>query len=65
MVTIKGRVVEQTTRGADEHIDKLAQKYLKAERYPSHTPNVKRIIFKIKPEKTFYIPPINICKKIK
>jgi len=23
MVTIKGRVVEQTTEGADEHIDKL------------------------------------------
>jgi len=57
MVTIKGRVVEQTTRGADEHIDKLAKKYLNAERYPGHTPNVKRIIFKIKPEKTFYTPP--------
>lgn len=45
MVTIKGRVVEQTTKGADEHIDKLAKKYLNAERYPAHSPNVKRIIF--------------------
>ena len=57
MVTIKGRVVEQTTEGADEHIDKLARRYLDAERYPSHSPNVKRIILKIKPEKIFYLPP--------
>ena len=57
MVTIKGRVVEQTTVGAEEHIDKLAKKYLNAERYPSHSPNVQRIILKIKPEKIFYLPP--------
>ncbi len=57
MVTIRGRVVEQSTEGADEHIDKLARRYLNAERYPSHSPNVKRIILKIKPEKIFYLPP--------
>ena len=57
MVTIKGRVVEQTTKGADEHIDKLAKRYLNAARYPAHSPNVKRIILKIKPEKIFYLPP--------
>jgi PPOX class probable F420-dependent enzyme len=57
MVTVKGRVVEQTTTGADEHIDKLAKKYLDTERYPAHSPNVKRIIFKIKPEKISYLPP--------
>ena len=57
MVTIKGRVIEQTTSGADEHIDRLAKKYLNAERYPAHSPNVKRIILKIKPEKIFYLPP--------
>jgi PPOX class probable F420-dependent enzyme len=57
MVTIRGRVVEQTTEGADEHIDKLARRYLNAERYPSHSPNVERIILKIKPEKIFYLPP--------
>lgn len=57
MITIKGRVVEQTTKGADEHIDKLAKKYLNTERYPAHSPNVKRIILKMKPEKIFYIPP--------
>jgi PPOX class probable F420-dependent enzyme len=57
MVTVRGRVVEQTTEGADEHIDKLARRYLNAERYPNHSPNVKRIILKIKPEKIFYLPP--------
>ncbi len=57
MVTIKGRVIEQTTEGADEHIDKLAKRYLDTERYPAHSPAVKRIILKIKPEKIFYLPP--------
>ena len=57
MVTIKGRVVEQTTEGANEHIDKLAKKYLDADRYPAHSPSVKRIILKVKPEKIFYLPP--------
>jgi hypothetical protein len=58
MITIKGRVVDQTTKGADEHIDKLAKRYLNAERYPAHSSSVKRIILKIKPEKIFYVPPI-------
>jgi len=57
MVTIKGRVVEQTTQNADRNIDDLARKYLNAERYPSHSPSVERIILKIKPEKIYYIPP--------
>ena len=57
MISVKGRVVEQTTKRADEHVDKLAQKYLNVERYPAHSPNVKRVILKIKPEKLFYIPP--------
>lgn len=57
MITIKGRVIEQTTEGADKHIDDLAKRYLNAEKYPSHSPDVKRIILKIKPEKVYYIPP--------
>jgi PPOX class probable F420-dependent enzyme len=57
MITVKGRVIEQTTKGADEHIDKLAKRYLNAEKYPAHSPSVKRIILKVKPEKIFYLPP--------
>jgi PPOX class probable F420-dependent enzyme len=57
MVMIRGRVVEQTNTGADEHIDKLAKKYLGLEKYPMRSPQEKRIILKIKPEKVFYQPP--------
>ena len=57
MVTISGKVIEQTTKGADEHIDKLARRYLNADRYPNHSADVKRVILKIKPERIFFIPP--------
>jgi hypothetical protein len=57
MITVKGKVVEQTTKGAVEHIDKLAKKYLNAERYPAHSSNTERVILKIKPEKISYLPP--------
>src|ERR671911_306474 len=57
MVTIQGTVIEQTTKGADEHIDKLAKKYLNIDIYPSHSPSIKRVICKIKPEKMYYLPP--------
>jgi PPOX class probable F420-dependent enzyme len=57
MVTISGKVTEQTSQGADEHIDKLARRYLNADKYPSHSPDIKRVILKIKPEKIFFVPP--------
>ena len=57
MVTVRGRVVEQTKEGADEHIDKLAKKYLGVDKYPLRSANEKRIIIKIKPERIHYQPP--------
>ncbi len=57
MVTIQGTIIEQTTIGADEHIDKLAKKYLNIDRYPSRSPSMTRVICKIKPEKMYYLPP--------
>jgi len=59
MVTVRGKVVEQTTEGADKHIDKLAKKYLSVDKYPLHSPSEKRIILKIKPERVYYQPPQN------
>ena len=59
MVTVRGRVVEQTNEGADEHVDKLAKKYLGVEKYPLRSPNEKRVIIKIKPERIHYQPPRN------
>src|ERR671911_1667411 len=51
MVSIKGRVIEQTTEGADEHLKKLAKRYLGIGKYYYREPNRKRVILKIKPEK--------------
>jgi PPOX class probable F420-dependent enzyme len=57
MVTIRGKVIEQITEGAPEHADKLAKKYLGLDKYPYHSPNEKRIILKITPEKIYYQQP--------
>lgn len=46
---IRGRVVEITERGADAHIDRLAQKYLGVERYPYRQPGEVRVLYKIEP----------------
>lgn len=57
MVTVGGKVIEQTTTGADEHVDKLAKKYLGVDKYPFRSPSEKRIILKVKPEKVFHMAP--------
>ncbi len=49
--TIRGRVAEMTHEGADEHIDKMAKKYLGQDTYPYRNPNERRVIVKILPEK--------------
>lgn len=49
--TIRGRVVEEVTgKLADDHIDKLAKKYLGVDKYPNRQPSEQRIIFKIAPD---------------
>jgi PPOX class probable F420-dependent enzyme len=59
MVTIRGRVTEQITQDtAEQHIDKLAKKYLGVDKYPGRSLGEKRVILKVKPEKIFYQPPI-------
>ena len=49
---IRGTVVEITEQGADEHINKMAKKYLGKDVYPFRQPGEQRVIFKIKPERT-------------
>ncbi len=49
-VSIRGRVVEDTHDGADDHIDKLAMKYLGKERYPFRSEGEQRILFKVEPD---------------
>ncbi|HEX2052226.1 MAG TPA: PPOX class F420-dependent oxidoreductase [Actinomycetota bacterium] len=51
MVAVKGRVVDMTTDGADDHIDAMAKKYLGEDKYPFRQPGEERIILKIEPQK--------------
>ena len=48
---VRGRVVEVTTAGADELLDRLAKKYLNEETYPFRRPEEVRVTLKILPEK--------------
>lgn len=57
VATIRGRVAEQTTAGADAHIDKMAKKYLGMDSYPFRNAAEERVILKIKPEKIFHMKP--------
>jgi PPOX class probable F420-dependent enzyme len=47
---IRGPVVEITEQGADAHIDKMAKKYLGADKYPYRQPTEERVMYKIQPE---------------
>ncbi len=49
---VRGTVVERTTDGADDHINKMAKKYLGQDVYPFRQPGEVRVIYKIKPERT-------------
>ena len=48
---IRGRIAEITEEGADAHIDKMAKKYLGADKYPYRQPSETRVIFKIQAER--------------
>jgi len=50
---IMGSVEGDTYEGAEEHINRMARKYLKLDTYPRTRKNEKRVIFRIKPEKIF------------
>jgi PPOX class probable F420-dependent enzyme len=50
-LAVRGRVVEMTEQGADDHIDALAKKYLGQDRYPYRRPGEVRVIYKIQPER--------------
>jgi PPOX class probable F420-dependent enzyme len=50
-LAIRGRVVEITQKGADEHINSLSQKYLGQALYPFRQPGEVRVLYKIEPLK--------------
>ena len=47
---VRGRVVEITEKGADDHINKLSQKYLGKPVYPFRQPGEVRVTYKIEPQ---------------
>jgi PPOX class probable F420-dependent enzyme len=48
-VGVQGVVVDVTTEGADQHIDKLSQRYLGQAKYPYRAPGEVRELFVIEP----------------
>src|SRR5207245_10933154 len=52
---IRGRVVEITEKGADDHINKLSQKYLGKPVYHYRQPGEVRVTYKIEPQKVSYM----------
>ncbi len=48
---IRGRVVEITKDGAEDHIDTLNLKYHGHRNYANHNPDKPRVIYKVLPEK--------------
>ena len=49
---VRGKVVEVTEQGADDHIDRMAKKYLGLSKYPNRQPGEVRVIYKIEAEHT-------------
>ncbi len=49
---VRGRVVERTHAGADQHIDAMAKRYLGQEKYPFRQPGEQRVIYKVQPERS-------------
>jgi PPOX class probable F420-dependent enzyme len=56
-VEIRGRVAERTYEGGNEHIHRLARKYLGADEYPWLQPGERRILFRILPESILHMRP--------
>ena len=46
-VSIRGKAVEITQKGAEEHIDKMNMKYHGTPKYPYHNPKDPRVIIKV------------------
>jgi PPOX class probable F420-dependent enzyme len=48
-VQVRGRVKSVAEKGADEHIDSLAMKYLGKDKYPFRGPGEVRVMYEIEP----------------
>lgn len=48
---VRGKVVEVTEQGADDHINRMAKKYLDVDQYPYRQPGEVRVLYKVQPER--------------
>ncbi|MCG8422868.1 MAG: PPOX class F420-dependent oxidoreductase [Proteobacteria bacterium] len=48
---LRGRVTEITNDGADDHIDRMAKKYIDQDKYPFRTPEEVRVLYYIELDK--------------
>jgi len=60
MTTIRGTVTELIPDYNYSHADKLTLQYMDREKYPFKRADEKRIILKIKPDKVFILPELNL-----
>ena len=60
MTTIRGKVVEIVSDYEYIHANQLTMQYMGINEYPFKRPGEKRIIFKIKPEKIFVLPELQM-----
>ena len=60
MTTIRGRVVEMIPDYDYKHADRLTLQYMGRDHYPFKRKDEKRIILKIKPERVFVLPELNM-----
>jgi PPOX class probable F420-dependent enzyme len=56
-VEIRGRAAAGTRKGADAHIDRLAQKYLSLDEYPWMDPAQPRVLIRVTPERVVHMYP--------
>jgi PPOX class probable F420-dependent enzyme len=56
-VEIRGRASAATRTGADEHIHRMARKYLGLDAYPWMSPDQPRVLLRVKPERIVHMYP--------
>ena len=56
VVSLRGKVTEITTAGADAHIDAMAKKYMGLDEYPLRQPGEVRLKIRITPERVAMQP---------
>lgn len=52
---VRGRVAEITKDGAEDHIDRMAKKYMGLDKYPYRRQGEVRVLYKIEPERVSYM----------